>query len=426
MSKFNEDYQKLHKNSQYAVETLLKWIFLSIIIGIGVGLISAAFSYALELATEFRMAHKYLVLGLPVGGLAIVALYNVCGQEKNAGTNMVMQLVRDDEDKMPGRIAPLILVSSIITHFFGGSAGREGAALQFGAGIGDWFGRIIHINESDRKIITLASMSAAFAGLLGTPMAAALFPMEVISVGVMYYSALVPCVFSAFIAQEVSVFLHVRTLTTPYNIVDLPNFYSWDTCKFVLLAICFALAGALFCTLMHRTEELYARLFPNRYLRIVVGGCAVALLYFVLRTDAYLGLGSHVIRASFTEPAGYEQFALKMVFTALTLCAGYKGGEIVPSFFIGATLGSALSTIFGMPVALCAACGMVGVFCAATNCPIASFIIAFELFGGKGMPFYCIVIAISYLMSGYTSLYKEQRIVYSKTENKYINRKTSE
>lgn len=163
MSKFNEDYQKLHKNSQYTVETLLKWIFLSIIIGIGVGLISAAFSYVLELATEFRMARKYLVFGLPIGGLVIVALYNICGQEKNAGTNMVMQLVRNDEDKIPGRIAPLILVSSIITHFFGGSAGREGAALQFGAGIGDWFGRIIHINESDRKIITLASMSAAFA-----------------------------------------------------------------------------------------------------------------------------------------------------------------------------------------------------------------------------------------------------------------------
>lgn len=422
MSKFNEDYQKFHKNFQHTVEALLKWIFLSIIIGIGVGLISAAFSYALELATDFRMAHKWLVFGLPVGGLAIVALYNISGQEKNAGTNMVMQVVRNDEEKMPGRIAPLILISSIITHFFGGSAGREGAALQFGAGIGDWFGRIIHINESDRKIITLASMSAAFAGLLGTPMAAALFPMEVISVGVMYYSALVPCVFSAFIAQEVSVSLHVRTLTTPYSIVEVPNFYSWGTFKVVLLAICSALVGALFCTAMHRTEEIYAKFFPNRYFRIVVGGCVVALLYLILRTDAYLGLGSTVIHASFAEPAGYEEFALKIIFTALTLGAGYKGGEIVPSFFIGATLGSALSTLFGMPVALCAACGMVGVFCAATNCPIASFIIAFELFGGKGMPFYCIVIAISYLMSGYTSLYKEQRIVYSKTENKYINR----
>ena len=426
MSKFNEDYHKLHKNIQFTVETMLKWIFLSIIIGIGVGLISAAFSKALVIVTEFRLAHKWIIFGLPIAGLAIVGLYKISGQEKNVGTNMVMQVVRNDKDKMPGRIAPLILISSVITHLFGGSAGREGAALQFGAGIGDWFGRIIHINESDRKIITLASMSAAFAGLLGTPMAAALFPMEVISVGIMYYSALVPCVFSAFIAQEISVFLHVRTLTTPYNIVDLPNFYSWDTCKIIIIAIVFAIAGALFCTLMHRTEALYARFLPNRYLRVAVGGCLVVLLYLILGTDAYLGLGDTVIQSSFDRAAGYEEFILKMIFTALTLGAGYKGGEIVPSFFIGATLGSALSTLIGMPVDLCAACGMVGVFCAATNCPITSFIIAFELFGGKGMPFYCIVIAICYLMSGYTSLYKEQRIAYSKTENKYINRQTSE
>ena len=403
---------------------LLKWVVLSIVIGVGVGLISAGFSHALRLATDFRIAHKWVVFGLPLGGLLIIAMYKYAKEENNVGTNLVMQVVRDDEDFVPGRIAPLILISSIITHFFGGSGGREGAALQFGASVGDWLGRKIKVNESDRKIITLASMSAAFSGLLGTPMAAAIFPIEVVAIGIMYYSALVPCVFSAFIAQEVSVFLHVRTLTSPYPVFDVPSFYSLASIKAILMAICFALAGMLFCKSMHGAEKLYEKFLPNRYLRIAVGGAIVAVLYLIVGTDAYLGLGDVVIKESFDSPAGLQMFLLKIVFTAITLAAGFKGGEIVPSFFIGATLGSALSPIFGLPVALCAACGMVGVFCAATNCPIASFIIAFELFGGKGMPFYCIVIAVTYLMSGYTSLYKEQRIVYSKIENKYINRKT--
>lgn len=404
--------------------TLLKWIFLSVIIGVVVGGIAALFALALQYVTEFRTAHRMIILGLPVAGLLIVALYKITGQENNAGTNVVLQVIRNDENDMPGRIAPLIMISSIITHLFGGSAGREGAALQIGASIGDWFGRIIHLNESDRKIITLACMSAAFAAILGTPMAAALFPMEVISVGVMYYSALVPCVFSAFIAEKLSFFLNVRTLTIPYHVTDVPSFYSMASVKAVLVAMLFALAGVLFCKAMHLTEELYSKFFKNKYLRIAVGGCVVVILYFIIGGDAYIGLGTDIIKASFDKPAGIEMFLLKIVFTCLTLCAGYKGGEIVPSFFIGATLGSAIAAFFGLPLALCTACGMVGVFCAATNSPITSFIIAFELFGAEGMPFFCIVIAVSYLLSGYESLYKEQRIVYSKTENRYINRKS--
>ena len=424
MSKFNEKYQEIHQTCQYTVGTLLKWVFLSIIIGIGVGILSAVFSQLLALATSVRLAHKWIVYGLPLGGLVIVLMYEMAKEGKNQGTNMVMQVLRDDKELMPGRIAPLILIASVITHFFGGSAGREGAALQFGASVGDWFGRKIHLNDSDRKIITLASMSAAFAGLLGTPMAAAIFPIEVISVGVMYYAALVPCVFSAFISQEISVLLHVRTLTAPYPVNDVPAFYSWGTVKVLILAACFALAGILFYSVMHGTSYLYERYIKNKYVRIVVGGCLVIALYLLVGTDDYLGLGDTVIRASFESPAGYEAFLLKILFTAVTLCAGFKGGEIVPTFFIGATLGSALSVLCGLPVELCAACGMVGVFCAVTNSPITSFIIAFELFGGDGMPFFCIVIAVSYLLSGYGSLYKEQKIMYSKTENKFINRKS--
>lgn len=404
--------------------TLIKWAILSVIIGGVIGLIATGFAYVISFVTEFRLEHPQMMFGLPLGGLLIVYLYKITGQEKNSGTNMVLTVVRSQEEQMPALVTPLILLSTTITHMFGGSSGREGAALQFGASVGSVFGRTLHLNESDRKIVMLAGMSAAFAALFGTPMAAAIFPMEVISVGVMYYAALVPCVFSAFIAEYISVLFKVRTLKAPYLVDNVPGFYSANCIKVILLAVCLAAAGALFCTMLHHCEHAFQKWFPNPYMRVFAGGVAVVLLALLLRTTDYLGLGEAVLKDSFQHAQSPERFFLKMIFTCLTLCAGFKGGEIVPSLFIGATLGSALSPLLGLPANLCAGCGMVGVFCAVTNSPISSMLIAAELFGFSGMPYYCIVIAVSYLLSGYKSLYKEQMIVYSKTENKYVNRHT--
>ena len=407
------------------IGTLMKWIIYSIIIGGGIGTIASIFAHVITGVTAFRMANPWMIFGLPIGGILIVFLYQITGQAKNSGTNMVLLVVRSGEEAVPGRIAPLILISTAITHLFGGSSGREGAALQFGASLGGWFARVMHLTESDKKIVMLAGMSAAFAALFGTPMAAAIFPMEVISVGVMYYAALVPCMFSAFIAQQISVLFKVRTLTAPYLVEDVPGFYSVAAVKILFLAIALAFAGSMFCVLLHWFEEHLKEWFANPYIRVAAGGCAVVVLYLIVGTYAYLGLGGDVIAASFDSPAGMEMFLLKIIFTCLTLCAGFKGGEIVPSLFIGATLGSALSVFMGLPTDICAACGMVGVFCAVTNSPISSLLIAFELFGFAGMPFFCIVISVSYLLSGYQSLYKEQKIMYSKTENKFIDRHTS-
>ena len=372
MEKVKKELMHMFHAWRILLGSLVKWILLSIVIGGVIGVIASAFANLITWATDFRMGHMWMVYLLPFAGLMIVFLYHVTGQEKNAGTDMVLMVVRSDQNTMPGRVAPLILIATALTHLFGGSAGREGAALQFGASLGNWLGRKIHLNESDKRIMTLAGMSAAFAALFGTPMAAALFPMEVISVGIMYYAALVPCVFSAFIGERISIFMGVRTLTAPYPVEEVPNFYGIAWGKAILLAICFAFAGALFA----ESQKLWV-------------------------------------------------FLLKMLFTCITLCSGFKGGEIVPSLFIGATFGSALAPIFGLPVDICAACGMVGVFCAVTNSPISSLLIAFELFGFAGMPYFCTVIAVSYLLSGYQSLYKAQKIVYSKTENKYIDRNTT-
>ena len=403
---------------------LVKWILMSLVTGGVVGTIASIFSYAVSWATAFRMAHFWVIFGLPLGGLLIVWLYKKAGEEKNTGTNLVLSVIRSQDEDVPIRVAPLILISTVITHFFGGSSGREGAALQFGASVGGWIGRRLHLNESDEKIIILSGMSAAFAALFGTPMAAAIFPMEVVSVGIMYYSALVPCMFASFTAQYVALLFKVRTLAHPYPVEDVPDFYSFQTLKFLILAIAFALAGVLFCVMLHTCEHKFKEWFANPYLRIVAGAAAVIVLRCLLGTEDYLGLGGGVIQASFKGAVSPEKFLLKMVFTCLTLCVGFKGGEIVPSLFIGATLGSAMSAFLALPPDICAACGMVGVFCAVTNSPISSMLIAFEMFGFTGMPFYCSVVAVSYLVSGYYSLYKEQRIVYSKTENKYVDRHT--
>ena len=438
----NEKLKEMREAWKNLYGSLFKWIVLSGVIGSFIGLIASGFSYAIVWATSFRQANPMIILGLPLGGLLIVWLYRSFSELSQKGMTLILEtgqgrrddiplllaplvsVVRSDEEEVPGWVTPLILISTAITHLFGGSSGREGAALQFGASVGNVCAKYLHLNESDKKIIILASMSAAFSALFGTPMAAVVFPMEVISVGVMYYAALVPCVFSAFAAQGIALLLKVRTVTPPYLVESVPDFYSVDSIKAIILAIACALAGALFCIVLHNGEHYLKKWFPNPYVRVVAGAAGVIILYFALRTDAYLGLGTGVIQASFKETAGPQMFLLKMLFTALTLCAGFKGGEIVPSLFIGATLGSFMSTILAAPTDICAACGMVGVFCAVTNSPITSLLIAAELFGFNGMPFYCIVVAVSYLLSGYYSLYKEQKIVYSKTENKYVDKHT--
>ena len=272
----NEKLKEMREAWKNLYGSLFKWIVLSGVIGSLIGLIASGFSYAIVWATSFRQANPMIILGLPLGGLLIVWLYKITGQEKNSGTNLVLTVVRSDEEEVPGWVTPLILISTAITHLFGGSSGREGAALQFGASVGNVCAKYLHLNESDKKIIILASMSAAFSALFGTPMAAVVFPMEVISVGVMYYAALVPCVFSAFAAQGIALLLKVRTVTPPYLVESVPNFYSVDSIKAIILAIACALAGALFCIVLHNGEHYLKKWFPNPYVRVVAGALCLA------------------------------------------------------------------------------------------------------------------------------------------------------
>lgn len=402
-----------------ALMTLVKWIVLAGIAGGVIGTLTSAFAFAISYVTEFRLSHMWMLLGLPLAGLVIVCLYTLAGRANDTGTNTVIVAVREQKE-IPLIVGPLIFISTVLTHAFGGSTGREGAALQLGGSIGDFAAKKLNLGSSDRRILIMCGMSAAFSALFGTPLAAAILPMEFINIGMVYYTALVPCVLASLTAHAVSVQLKVHTLTIPYELTRVPQLYSVALTKAILMGICCALAGILFVNCLHYSGIFFKKKITNAYIRAAVGGCLVAALAFAIGTQDYIGLGENVMRAAFEGKALWYAFLLKILFTCLTLETGFKGGEIVPSFFVGATMGCFLSGVLGLPANLCAACGMCGVFCAITNSPFTSMIIAMELFGQKGMGFFFIVIAISYMLSDYYSVFSAQKIMYSKTEAKPI------
>jgi len=399
--------------------SFLKWVAMGILIGVIIGVIGAAFADCVTWVTDFRITHSFIVLGLPLAGVLIVALYHMAGIKKSYGTNLVLMSVRTD-DSIPFAMAPLIFISTVLTHLFGGSAGREGAALQLGGSISQNVARHMGFDRGGQRILTMCGMSACFAALFGTPMTAAIFAMEVISVGIMHYSALVPCAISSITASYISTFLGV----TPehFNVTGIPiSFTISDSIRvFVLAALC-GVVSILFCLILKYTSAFYAKSFKNPYWRAVCGGVLVAVFAMILHSQDYLGAGMSVITRAFAGEAVPLAFLLKMIFTAITLEAGFKGGEIVPTFFIGATFGCVAGGILGLNPSFGAAIGMISLFCGVTNCPIAALFLSLELFGSGGLLWYFLATAISYMLSGYFSLYSKQKIMYSKVSPEFID-----
>ena len=352
------------KHNTKRLITSIKCVIFSIVVGIVAGSCGTAFYFALSVVTDFRMKYPWLIYFLPIGGLAIVGLYHLCKDDNDTGTNLVISAIHSG-DKVPFKMAPLIFVSTLITHLFGGSAGREGAA---------------------------------FSALFGTPMAAAIFSMEMISVGVMYYIALVPCVISSLIAHGIASYFNVTNEF--FAIENIPDFTILNSVKISALAILCALVSILFCVVLHSGEALYKKYLPNKYTRVFIGGCFVIIATMLVGNQTYNGTGMSVIQSSIDGSVRPEAFLLKIIFTALTLGAGFKGGEIVPSFFIGATFGCLFGNLTGFEPSLCAAVGMISLFCGVTNCPITSLLISFELFGYDGMPYFLLAIPFSYILSG--------------------------
>lgn len=399
-----------------------KWSLIAILVGVAAGAFSTAFGHCINFVTTFRTNHLWAIFFLPFAGMLIIYLYKVCDYEKNKGTDQVFLTVHAEKKDIPFRMAPLIFISTVLTHLCGGSAGREGAALQMGGSIGSTIGRILHLDEKDRIVLVMCGMSAAFSALFGTPMAATIFAMEVESVGIMYYAALLPCALSAIIASRFAVNMGINPES--FLIQEVPEFTVQNSLKVVILAVLCAYLSAFFCVMLHKANRYLRAYFRNPYVRIVVAAIFVIAVNLLLHTTDYMGAGIDVIERAVEGEVRPEAFLLKMILTAVTLGAGFKGGEIVPSFYIGATAGCFLGYMLGLSPSFAAALGMTAVFCGVTNCPISSVLIAFELFGYSGNCFYLVTAAIAYLLSGYYGLYSGQKIVYSKAKTEYINFKT--
>ena len=410
----------------------LRWLLFAAIIGLVAGVVSTAFYYAFHWATETRIAHPWLLFLLPVGGVAITLLYRVCGVKKDGGTNLVLTTVRENT-ALSLRTAPLIFISTIITHLVGGSSGREGAILQIGGSISAYIGRLVRLDEKDNRVITMCGMSAAFAALFGTPLTAAFFAMEVVSVGVMYYAAIVPCILSSIVGLTVAQFFGVPG--TAFKLHGIPHLTTLSLLQAIGMGILLALLSILFCKTMFLVSRQYKKMFPNPLTRILMGSALVIAITYAIwiwnpGTYDYNGAGEAVIHAAIEGHARPEAFLLKILLTALTLGAGFKGGELVPVFFTGATFGCVAAPLLGLHPSFGAGLGMVGLFCGVTNCPLSSLLLSLELFSGssglfpgQSLALFAVAIAVSYMLSGYYSLYTEQKILYSKLRPEFINRK---
>lgn len=400
------------------IRDFFKWLAIACVVGIVVGGFSSLFSRSMTWATNFRLSNDFIIYFLPLGGLAIVGLYYLFDFRDDRGTNMVLANIHA-ESEIPFKMAPLIFISTVLTHLFGGSAGREGAALQLGGSIGNKLGKLLHLDEVDRRVVVMCGMSAAFSALFGTPMAAAIFPIEVVSVGVMYYAALVPCVLASVVASRFASTMGISP--EAFQILSIPKITIITGAKVIILSVLCAGISVLFCIVLHKSAGRFRKYIKNDFLRIAIVGAVIVGLSIMLGTRDYMGAGIPVIDRAMEGEAVPFAFVLKILFTALTLGAGYKGGEIVPSFFVGATFGCVIGQLIGLSPSLCAAVGMAAVFCGVTNCPISSILISLELFNYQAAPYLIIAIAVSYMLSGYYGLYKDQKIVYGKHKAKYVN-----
>ena len=399
------------------LRTLIKWTILGLVIGAFCGVIGSAFHIGVHHATELRAEHPWLLWCLPLAGLGIVGFYKLTKVE-GKGTNSIIDQVHLGKG-LPFFLLPAIFLGTILTHLCGGSAGREGAALQMGGTIGFHTGRLLRLDDRDLRVATLAGMAAFFSALFGTPLAATVFAMMVISIGIMYDVAFIPCLTAALTAYGVSLTMGVEP--TRFT-VAMPELEGWMLVRVAVLAALCAVVSTVFCNVIHIVEHQMDHRIKNSWARAVIGGVAVIALTYLCGTTDYNGAGMEVVTAAVEGGvARPEAFLLKMLFTAVTLAAGYKGGEVVPSFFVGATFGCVAGPFLGIPAGFAAALGLVAVFCGATNCPLASIILAVELFGDGGMLYFALACGLSYMLSGYNGLYSSQTILYSKLKAEYIN-----
>ena len=401
---------RMHHPEKYW-KIFIQWGLLGALMGILGGLLGAFFHHALSFVTSLRQGHPWVILLLPVGGLLTVGVYRVFRMRDNRGTNEIIDAILNEEPVNP-LVAPVIFIATSITHFFGGSAGREGAALQLGGSVASTLGRALRLKENERTVLIMSGMSAVFAGLFGTPLTATLFTMEFASVGTIFSPALLPCYLAAFTASRVSASMGVHAETVMLD--QAVRFTATTNWQVLVLAVAVGLLGIAMCCVLHECEHLVAKMFPNAWLRIAVGAAVVTVLTLLVGDQRYNGAGMDMALAAVDGEADWYDFILKLIFTAVTLSAGFKGGEIVPTFCIGATFGCTLGGLLGLDPGIAAALGLVGLFCSVTNSPITAIILSVEMFGSTNLYLFAFVCVIAFVLSGNWGLYASQIIQFSK------------
>jgi H+/Cl- antiporter ClcA len=402
--------KKLRDTVSFRTVDVLQWCVYAVVVGVVCGTIAAAFGMVIDAATAARQKYDWLVWLMPAAGLAIVGMYHLSGITKPLGTNRVLLAVKEEEG-VAIRMAPLIYISSMLTHLTGGSSGREGAALQIGGSVANFIGRQFKLSHLDLRTITMCGMAAGFSGLFGTPLAAGIFAMEIAD-GTLHYAVLLPCMLSSIVARVTAEKFGIQAAA--FTVTGYPDLTLHSVLAVLVFGVVCALLSILFVDVLHCIDWTYARYLKNPYLRIAVAGLIVAAGTTLLGTRDYNGAGTEVIVRALAGEARPEAFLLKILFTALTLEAGFKGGEIVPTFFIGATFGCTFAPLIGLDPSFAAALGMTALFCGVTNCPIASMLLSFELFGGQGLVLFALCCSMSYMLSGHYSLYTAQRLEQDK------------
>ena len=396
---------------------LTKWLLVSALVGVPCGLLGSAFHIGVEYATALRAAYPWVLFTLPAAGVLAVAIYRLFGVEGQSTNNIISEVQKGEGLSLA--LLPAIFLTTVLTHLAGGSAGREGAALQMGGTIGFSVGRFLRLDDRDLRTATMTGMAAFFAALFGTPLAATVFAMAVISVGLLYHAAFLPCFFASMTAYGISLLLGVEPTRFA---VTAPAVEPLMLGRVLVLAALCAVVSVVFCGALHHTEANLHKHLKNPWLRAALGGALLLGLSLIPGNTDYNGAGMGVItRAVEQGQAAPAAFLWKILFTSLTLAVGFKGGEVVPSFFIGATFGCVVGPLLGIPAGFASAVGLIAVFCGAVNCPMASMVLAVEMFGQGGLLYYALACGLSYVLSGYTGLYSSQRILYDKLKAQFID-----